>query len=141
MNKWFSIARFCVSLTLLTGAYIHLTRLIFGIDLVLTHVVTPTFDSLFAIPMAFAAYAVIAARREYAFRNGFEKGVVIFTGCYFIASLPIHISTWFTHSTELLRMFPAWYSVFFLAFTTFLQLVWLNLKSKATVNTSSRIAA
>lgn len=30
---------------------------------------------------------------------------------YMIASIPIHLSVWFTHSIEQLKQFPLWFSV------------------------------
>ncbi len=128
--KWFPIARFFVVATLLIGAYAHITNLIFGTDLVISHVMTPLVDSLFVFPMAAGAFSIWMARNEFDFRNRLEKGVVIFTMVYFTASLPIHMSTWFTHSTELLKAFPVWYSAVFLAYTTFLQYIWVTVRAK-----------
>lgn len=130
MKHWFPIARWFVSFTLLVGAYLHLSNLVFGTDLLLARLFTPTFDSLFALPMAVGGFAVIAARREYAFRNRFEKVVVFWTGFYFIGSLPLHVQTWFTHSTEYIRLVPLWFSALFLVYTTVMQLTWWNLRAK-----------
>src|SRR5436190_592899 len=135
MNRWFPVARLFVSITLLIGAYLHLSNLIFGTDLLLTHLFTATFDSLFAIPMLIGSIAIIAARREYVFRNRLEKVVVIWTGFYFIGSLPLHFQTWITHNTEYIRIVPSWFSALFLVYTTVMQLVWWNMKSRSVEST------
>lgn len=128
--RWFSIARFFVLLTLNIGAFFHICNLLLGTDLVLERIFTPLADSLFAIPMVIGGFAVIFARKEIHFRNKFEKFVVYFTAFYFIASMPLHIQTIITQSTEYIRWFPVWYSLIFLAYTTVLQWVWWNLKEE-----------
>ncbi len=130
-DKWFPVARALVMLTLLIGALMHLTRLIYGTDWFIANVYTPLGDSLFAVPMTLGAFAIIAARREYALRNRLEKAVVIFTGVYFTASFPLHVQTWLTQNTNYIRVFPMWFSAVFLVYSSFLQYVWWNLKSKA----------
>jgi hypothetical protein len=131
MKKWFQIARISVMTTLLLGAVMHLIRLTFGTDWLLAHALTPLTDSLFALPMMFGAFAIIAARKDFAFRNRFEKSIVIWTGVYFTASIPLHVQTWFTQSTDFFRIFPLWFSAVFLVYTTVMQWVWWNLKSIA----------
>lgn len=66
--KWFSIARICVLLILVTGVYMHLSRLIFGIDLTLEKLVTTAFDSAFALVLIFAIFAIFMARKEVGIR-------------------------------------------------------------------------
>ncbi len=46
--NWFSASRVSVLITLVTGIYLHLSRLIFGINLTLEKLVTIAFDSVFA---------------------------------------------------------------------------------------------
>lgn len=130
-RKWFPIARFFVSLTLLIGAVLHTLNLIFGTDWLLAHFFTPMFDSLFAIPMIIGGVATILARKEFNFRNRLEKIVVIWTVFYFLASVPLHVQTWITQDTEYIRFFPIWFSAVFLTYTTVMQYVWWNLKSKS----------
>lgn len=131
ITRWFPIARFFVTATLLIGAYLHLNNLFFGTDLLLRYVYTPLFDSLFAIPMIIGAGATMAAWREYDFRNLFEKIIVVWTAFYFTASIPLHAQVWFTQNTEYIRAFPVWFSAIFLTYTSVMQYVWLNLKSKS----------
>jgi hypothetical protein len=127
--RWFPIARSFVILTLTIGAYMHLSNIVFGTDLLLQHLFTPIFDSFFAIPMIIGGFAVIFARKEFHFRNKFEKGIVIWTAFYFICSLPLHTQTWITQSTEYIRFFPVWYSGIFLAYTGVMQWVWWHLEA------------
>lgn len=128
MNKWFLTARVSVMLTLLIGAVMHLTRLLFGTDWFIGYIYTPLIDSLFALPMILSSVAIVAARSGYVFRNRFEKIVVIWTGIYMTASIPIHVQTWFTHNTDYARLFPIWFSAVFLVYTTAMQVIWWNLK-------------
>ncbi len=131
MNKWFHIARISVMLTLLIGAVMHLARLLFGTDWFIARVYTPLIDSLFALPIILSAFAIIAARAEYSFRNRFEKIIVLWTGFYMTASIPVHVQTWFTQNTDYARLFPMWFSAVFLVYTTIMQIVWWSLRSKA----------
>src|SRR5262249_46778633 len=126
MSK-FTIARFFVLLTLIIGAYLHLSNLVFGTDLLIEHLFTPLFDSLFAIPMIIGGFSVILAWKQFRFRNKFEKVIVGWTAFYFIGSLPLHTQTWITQSTEYIRWFPVWYSAIFLAYTGVMQWVWWHL--------------
>jgi hypothetical protein len=128
--KWLPIARAFVTFTLLVGAFAHLNNLIFGPAVLATQVMTPIVDSLFVFPMAIGAYSAFRARREIAYRNRFEKGIVLFTAVYFTLSLPIHIRTWFTQDTTFIEAFPVWYSGVFLVYTTIMQIVWYNLRAK-----------
>lgn len=128
--RWFSIARFFVLVTLTIGAYLHLSNLIFGTDLLIQHFFTPLFDTLFAIPMLIGGIAVLFARKDIAYRNRFEKVIVYWTAFYFIASLPLHVQTFFSQSTEYIRWFPVWYSAVFLAYTGVMQWVWWHLEAE-----------
>ena len=131
MSKWFPIARISVTTTLLIGAGMHLSRLILGTDWFIANVYTPLADSIFTLPIALGAIAIIAARDEYDFRNRFEKAIVSWSGTYFTASIPLHLQTWFTQNTHYARLFPMWFSGVFLVYTSIMQVVWWNLKSKA----------
>jgi len=105
-KRWFPLARFFFFLTLLIGGSLHTLNLLFGTDWVLAHVFTPLVDSIFALPMILCAVATILARKEFDFRNRFEKIVVIITAAYFIASIPLHVQTWITQNVEYIRFFP-----------------------------------
>lgn len=129
--KWFTVARIGVLVTLVTGIYMHLSRLVFGIDLTLQHLVTNRFDSAFAVVLILATLAVFMARHAVFIGNGLDKFLFYFTLVYFAVSVPIHVRSWFVpENTQMLRIFPAWYSVFFLMMTGLMLLGWSKLREK-----------
>lgn len=133
--NWFSIARICVLLTLVIGIYLHLSRLIFGIDLTLEKLVTTAFDSAFSFVLIFATLAIFLARNEVQIHNGLDRIVFYFTLIYFAISVPIHVRTWFVpDNPQLLRLFPAWYSLFFLVLTSLLIIGWWTLQAKSSIS-------
>jgi hypothetical protein len=99
------------TLVLLTGATLHGLRLIYGVDWLLEHFFTPTFDMVLALPMTVVAIGLWLCRDSV--RPGTRIGRVAYfvVAGYFTLSLPFHWQTYFTHSTEYIRLFDAWYSV------------------------------
>jgi hypothetical protein len=77
--KWFSIARICVMLTLVTRLYLHLSRLIFGIDLTLEKLVTTAFDSAFSFVLIFTTFAVFMARKDVLIHKALDRFLFYFT--------------------------------------------------------------
>ena len=139
---WFPIARVSVMIVLITGMYLHLSRLVFGMELTLERLVTTTFDSVLAVAIIFATIAVFMARREVAPRNRLEGFLVWFTLVYFGISIPIHVRTWFVpDNPEMLRSFPAWYSVLFLCYTSLMLIGWRNLRARPARTTAGDVAA
>jgi hypothetical protein len=131
--KWFSMARIGVMLTLVTGIYLHLSRLVFGIDLTLEKLVTTAFDSAFAFVLIFTTIVIFMARKEVLFRNRVDRFLFFFTLVYFAISVPVHVRTWFVpDNPQMLRIFPEWYSLFFLLMTSLLIIGWWNLRAKPT---------
>jgi hypothetical protein len=129
--NWFSASRVCVLITLVTGIYLHLSRLIFGIDLTLEKLVTTAFDSVFAFVLIFATLAIFRARKEVLFRTGLDRVVFYFTLVYFSISVPIHVRTWFVpDNPQTLRLFPELYSVVFLFLSGSMIIGWWNLRAK-----------
>jgi hypothetical protein len=110
--------------------YLHLTRLIFGIDLTLKYLVTPTLDMIFVWPMVYGVVASLLAWKRVIHHSTRHKIIWAAIVGYFAASIPIHASTYITHSTQGLRFFPAWYSVIFLVIVSLMILfIWrLQLK-------------
>jgi hypothetical protein len=128
---WFPIARVSVMIVLVTGMYLHLSRLLFGIDLTLERLVTTAFDSVLAVVLIFVTVAIFMARREVAPRNRIERFLFFFTLVYMGISVPIHVRTWFVpDNPEMLRLFPAWYSAPFLCYTSLMLIGWWNLRAK-----------
>jgi hypothetical protein len=85
---------------------------IFGDDLTLAHVVTPTTDKVLMVPMTYAAVAGILSWRRMRFANRAHKIAVTASIAYIAASVPLHI--WVTlvlGDVELyVRTAGAWFS-------------------------------
>src|ERR1700738_2408770 len=79
-------------LTILIGFGMHLYRVIFGDDLTLQHVVTPTSDILLMIPMTYAAITGILSYRRMVFANRLHKIAITASMAYITASVPLHLS-------------------------------------------------
>jgi hypothetical protein len=78
-------------LTILIGFGLHLYRLIFGDDLTLQYVVTPTTDMLLMIPMTYAAVTGILSYRRMVFLNRPHRVVLTAALAYITASVPLHL--------------------------------------------------
>jgi len=103
------------AVTLIIGLYLHLVRLQIADDAyLLAHVVTPTVDKVFAVVMTYAAVAGWLSRRYVVYTGTRQKVILTVILAYITASLPIHYSTYVTNSTQLLRVFPLWYSALFM---------------------------
>ena len=112
------------------GFYLHLTRLFVGDTILIGYVLTPLFDQLFAIPMAYAGIAGILSWKRMEFRSNAHKAFVRFIVIYIAVSIPIHVATYFTQSTEFTRIFPIWLSAVYLPFFTAVILALLRLRYK-----------
>ena len=119
-------------LVIAIGFYLHLTRLFVGDTILIQYILTPLFDQLFAIPMALAGVAGIMSWDRMEFRSRGHKLFVRLIVIYIIVSLPIHIATYFTHSTEFTRLFPIWLSAIYLPFFSAVILAILRLRYKET---------
>lgn len=108
--------------------YLHFTRLFIGTELLIKHIYTATFDALFALPMLLGVISFLPAWKRIVFRNKLEKTAVAITGVYFLASVPLHIQTWYTQSTDYILVFPQWFSLVFLTYSSLLVFVWWRLK-------------
>jgi hypothetical protein len=138
-NNWFQAMkqqgfyfRPIAILVIVTGFYLHLTRLFVGDTILIQYILTPLFDQLFAIPMTMAGIAGIMSWNQMEFRSKGHKVFVRFIVIYITVSIPIHIATYFTHSTEFTRVFPIWVSALYLPFFTAVILALLRLRYKVT---------
>jgi hypothetical protein len=105
--------------TFVFGFYLHAVRLQIGDDTIVTaHVITPGADQVFAVLMGYAAIAGWLSRRWVRHPTGRHKVVFSLVLVYITASLPLHVASFFTRSTELFMVFPLWYSGVFLAMVT-----------------------
>lgn len=117
-------------LVIATGFYLHLTRLFVGDDILIQYILTPLFDQLFAIPMTLAGIAGIMSWKQMEFRSRGHKAFIRFIVIYITVSIPLHIATYFTQSTEFTRVFPIWLSAVYLPFFTAVIVAILRLRYK-----------
>ncbi len=122
------LAKPAVLLTLGIGMYLHFTRLFLGTELLIKYIYTATFDAIFAVPMLLGVISFLPAWKRIIFRNKLEKVAVAITGVYFFASVPLHIQTGVTQSTAYILVFPQWFSLVFLTYSSLLMFVWWRLK-------------
>jgi hypothetical protein len=105
--------------TFVFGSYLHTARLQIGDDTIVTErIITPGVDQVFAVLMAYAAIAGWLTRRWVDHPTRTHKVVFSVILGYITATLPLHVATYFTHSTEMFMVFPLWYSGVFLAMST-----------------------
>ena len=113
------------------GAYLHLTRLFVGDAILTERVLTPLLDKLFAIPMAYASLAGILSWKKMKFNSRGHKAWVTFIVAYITVSVPLHVSTYFTNSTEFFtNAFPIWVSLVWLPYFTLIIMTLLRLRYK-----------
>jgi hypothetical protein len=125
------IARPAVLITLGIGMYLHFTRLFLGTELLIRYIYTTAFDMAFSIPMLLGLLGFLPVWKRMAFRNWLEKVIVAATGIMFLLSVPLHIQTWYTQSTDYILAFPTAYSLVFLAYSSVMVFVWSRIKITA----------
>jgi hypothetical protein len=110
----------------ITGLYLHLTRLFFGLDAVTDRILSPTVDGFFGVAMAYAAIAGWLSWRGVEHPNRVHKIIFGAILVYLSVSVPIHIrSFFFDNTTDVLGLLPPWYSVFFMGLvSSILVFVW-----------------
>jgi len=122
------LTRSVVLITLGIGMYLHFTRLFLGTELLIKYIYTAAFDAVFAIPMLIGVVSFLPTWKHIVFRSKFEKVLVGVTGIYFLLSVPLHIQTWYTQNTDYILVFPMWYSLIFLTYSSLLVIVWSRLR-------------
>ena len=122
------LTRSAVLITLGIGMYLHFTRLFLGTELLIKYIYTAAFDAVFAIPMLIGVVSFLPTWKHIVFRSKFEKVLVGVTGAYFLLSVPLHIQTWYTQNTDYILVFPMWFSLIFLTYSSLLVIVWSRLK-------------
>ena len=101
-------------LTLIGGIFLHVSSLVLGSPLFEERILTPTFDRLFAIPIAYVGVVGWIVRRRFVHPSRWHRvayGAVI---TYFTLSIPLHAATYIRGDTSLLTAFPSWYSAILL---------------------------
>lgn len=122
------LAKPAALITLGIGMYLHFTRLFIGTELLIKYIYTATFDMVFSIPMLIGLVSFLPAWKRIVFRNKFEKVVVVATGLLLLLSVPLHVQTWYSESTNYILVFPMAYSIIFLAYSSVMVFVWSRLK-------------
>jgi hypothetical protein len=128
VNGYFS--KYAAIITVVGGIYLHLTSLFIGRELLKQYILTPGFDMIFAIPMVYAGIMGWFSWNKVAFDKSWQKFFYGFIMLYFTISIPIHVQTYLTQSTDYIDAFPAWYSYPILAFMAAILLFVWNLKYK-----------
>ena len=95
---------------LVFGIYLHVSRLVFGPDLVQRRLLTPGVDEAFGLAMAYAGAAGVIGWRALRFRSARHRRISKFIVGFIIASAPIHLSTFFRSYAAPLSVLPWWYS-------------------------------
>jgi hypothetical protein len=99
-------------LTIAMGFCLHLYRVIFGDELTLRYVMTPTTDKVLLVPMTYAAVTGILLRQRVQFANTSHK--VFFTASlvYITGSVPLHAYFGVVRGNVdfYLHFFPVWFS-------------------------------
>lgn len=95
--------------TFALGVVIHSARLVMGIESFLRNIFTPAVDVAFGALILAAAIAGLLSWRRY---TGGGAGRIGYAFAMFmlVVSVPIHLRTLWTWSTDYLLVFPAWYS-------------------------------
>jgi len=97
--------------TLVMGIYLHVSRWVFGNDLLMQYLLTPTFDKVHAIPMTYAAISGAAGWTHLRFRSRGHRIVSMVILGFIAISVPLHVATYFGASMARFSVFPIWYSV------------------------------
>jgi hypothetical protein len=99
--------RYAALITIITGLYVHITRLFLGDDLLVQHVVTLLFDKLLILPMTYAAVSGLLAWRKMQFQSIWHKLAIGWIVVYITLSVPLHIYvSYVLGSTRPLTAFP-----------------------------------
>jgi hypothetical protein len=123
--------RYMAIATLIIGMYLHVTSLFIGRDLLRQYILTPGFDMLLAIPMTYAGIAGWLSWKQVSFDRTWKKFLYGFILVYFTISIPIHVQTYLTQSTDYINAFPGWYSYLILVVMTGMLLFVWNLSYRS----------
>ncbi len=122
--KWITIG------TLLLGMYLHMSRFVFGTELLLTRLLTPTFEGFFTIPLAVGCFLQLTLINKIDFRTRWEKIVYYFCSFQFIVSVPLHLVAAVAGSSQYVNSFPRAYSLVTTIMWCYFIYVFVNLRLK-----------
>jgi hypothetical protein len=105
-------------LTIAIGVCLHLYRVIFGDELTLRYVMTPTTDKVLLVPMTYAAVTGILLWRRVEFANTAHKIFFTWSLVYIGLSVPLHVYFGVIKGDVhfYLEFFPTWFSYLLLPF-------------------------
>ena len=105
-----------------------LKAVIFGDDLTMQYVMTPTTDKILLVPMTYADITGILLLAQHRVRFANKRHRALFTGSviYIAGSVPLHIYCSYIIWDTLMTWFPMWFSYFLLivVYPAFLTLFW-----------------
>lgn len=84
----------------------------------------------FTIPMAYAGVTGWLSWKQVVFDRNWKRFFYGFVMTYFTISIPIHVQTYLTQSTDYIDVFPAWYSYPILVLMSLILVFMWNLKYK-----------
>lgn len=117
--------------TLITGIYLHLSRLVFGMDIFQQHLFTPIFEAFFVIPMVAGSVLQLMCIKKIEYKNIVEKIVFMVCTFQFVVSVPLHIRAYVVGSTNYIHIFPPIYSVVNIIVWSFFIYVITSLKMRS----------
>jgi hypothetical protein len=119
-------------LTIVMGVGLHLYRVIFGDDLTLQYVMTPTTDKVLLVPMSYAAVTGILVWHRVRFVNTAHKVFFTWAVAYIALSVPLHVYfAVIRGDVEVyLRFFPMWFSYVLLPFYAAVLTIFWRLRYK-----------
>jgi hypothetical protein len=104
-------------LTIALGVGLHLYRVIFGDEVTLRYVVTPTTDKILLVPMTYAAITgiLLLVRHRVQFTNKPHRALFTGSVVYIAASVPLHVyCSYVIWDVSVFTWFPMWFSYFLL---------------------------
>ncbi len=119
-------------LTIAMGVCLHLYRVIFGDELTLQYVMTPTTDKVLLVPMTYAAITGILLWRRVEFGNTAHKMFFTWSLVYIGLSVPMHIYFGVIKGDVdfYLEFFPVWFSYLLFPFYAALLTMFWRLRYK-----------
>ena len=99
-------------LTISIGVVMHLYRVMFGDEMTLQNVMTPTTDKFLLIPMTYAAITGIVVWRRVEFANTAHKMFFTWAVAYIALSVPLHVYFGVVKGDVdfYLSFFPVWFT-------------------------------
>jgi hypothetical protein len=114
-------------LTISLGVVMHLYRVMFGDDMTLQYVVTPTTDKILLVPMTYSAITGILIWHRVRFANKPHKAFFTASIAYITGSVPLHVyCSYVINDVSVFTWFPMWFSYLLLClvYPAFLTMFW-----------------